>query len=145
MSGSNKASFKSGNINFSCLVRAIKWKDMNQGYEVKCCFPSSSEKQTESLCQKKKAHGPGKCNTIPLPTCFLQFVVRNHSAPYQKLSGTLPVVVGEDLLMEKWRLSKDSVAREKIVSKLKGWKLIVPVFPGILTSPRPKILEDCSL
>lgn len=114
MSGSNKAFLQSGNINFSCPVRAIKRKDMNQGYKVKYCFPSSSKMQTDSLCQMKKSYGPGKCNVTPLPTCFLQFVVRNHSAPYQKLSSALPVVVVEDLLTGKYRRNEESTTREKI-------------------------------
>lgn len=76
MSGSNKTCFQPSNINFSCPVRAIKRKDMSQGYKVKYSFPSSSKMQTKSLRQLEKGHGPGKCNATPLPTCFLQFVVR---------------------------------------------------------------------
>ena len=68
MSGSNKAFFQSSNIHFSCPVRAIKRKDMSQGYKVKYSFPSSPKMQTESLCQLEKGRGPGKRNTTPLPT-----------------------------------------------------------------------------
>lgn len=103
MSGSHKTPFQSSNINFICPVTASKRNDMNQHYEVKYCFPSPLKMQIESLCQMKKGHGPGKCNTIPLSTCFLQFVVSNHSAPSQKLSSDLLVVVSEDLPMGKYR------------------------------------------
>lgn len=41
--GSDKASLQSGCINFSCPVRAIKRKDVIQGYKVKCCFLSFSK------------------------------------------------------------------------------------------------------
>lgn len=99
MPGSNKTFLQSGNVNFSCPVRAIKRKDMNQGCEVKYCFPLSSKRQTESLGQMKKRPWSRKAQCYTLPTCFLQFVVRNRS--YQKFSGALPVVAGEDLLMRK--------------------------------------------
>lgn len=145
MSGSNKAFFQPSNINSSCPVRAIKRKDMSQGYKVKYSFPSSSKMQTESLRQLEKGHGPGKCNATPLPTCSLQFVVRNHSAPYQKLSSALQVVVGEDLLMGQQRLTEDSLTKEKFASKLKSWEVIFPIFPGISISLRFEALDVCSV
>ena len=145
MSGSNKAFFQPSNINFSCPVRAIKRKDMSQGYKVKYSFPSSSKMQTESLHQLEKGHGPGKCNATPLPTCFLQFVVRNHSAPYQKLSSALQVVVDGDLLMGKQRLTEDSIIKGKIASQLNSWEVIFPIFPGISISLRFETLDVCSV
>lgn len=92
--GSNKASFQSGSMYISCSVRTIKRKNMNQVYEVKYCFPSSSKMRTESLCQIKKGYGPGECNTTPWPTCFLQLVVWEEPAPHQKLSGMCPLSHG---------------------------------------------------
>jgi hypothetical protein len=87
--GSNKAAFQSGDINFSCPVRVIKRKDAIQGYKVKYCFPSFSKMHIASFCQMKKGlYSPGKCNVTLLPTCFPQFVVRNHSATYHKLSSS---------------------------------------------------------
>lgn len=149
MSGWNKASFQSGKLNFNFPVRAIKRKAINEGYEVKHCFPSSSKMQTESLCQMKKGHGPGKCNATPLPTNSLQFVVRNHFASYQKLRSAPSVVLGEGLLMEPCRWNEDSIAMGGggggNVSKLKGWELIFSIFPGISTSLRHEMLIFCSL
>lgn len=145
ISGPNKASFPSGTVYFSCPVRAIKRKDVSQGYKVKHCFPSFTKMQTEPLGQTRKGHGPGKCNATPLPTSFLQFVVRKHSVPYQKLSRALQVVVGEGLLLEKCRLNTNRVARENPANTLKGWELIFPILPGISTSHRPEILDVCSL
>lgn len=43
MPESNKAPFQTDNMCISCPVRTIKRKNMNQGYEVKYCSPSSSK------------------------------------------------------------------------------------------------------
>lgn len=116
MSGSNKTSFQSGSMRISYPVRTVKTKNVNQGYEVKYCFPSSSNIQTKS-CQIKRGHGPGECSPMCWPTCFLQ--VWEDPTLHQKLSDALLVMVGEELLMRKYRLKVDSVTREKNCQSIK--------------------------
>lgn len=121
MSGSNKAFLQSGNINFSCPVRAIKRKDMNQGYKVKYCFPSSSKMQTDSLCQMKKREVQENAmlhlclhasSSLWWETTLL--LTRNSAVPFQLW-----------LLRTCWRGSTGGMKRalpgKKYVSKLKDW------------------------
>lgn len=144
VSGSNKASFQSGNINFSCPVRSIRGKDMNQGYEVKYCLLSCIACHHTKKCKMnlfakwRKAvfqenavlhlcpHGSSN-----LWSGTTQILTRNSLVPS-------PMVVGEHLLVGKCRLNEDSVAREKSPV---SWKNGVWFFPYFLAFPSSLALQ----
>lgn len=65
--------------------------------------------------------------------------------PHASSKGYPPTHGCEDLLMGKYRWKEDDETREKVVSKLKGWGLILLIFPGVLTAPRPEVQEVCIL
>lgn len=97
--GSNKASFQSGNINFSCPVRAIKRKDVIQGYKVKYCFPSFLKLHIASFAKRRKA----TVQESAMLHCYPHSFSNLWSGTTQLLTINsvvhLPVVVGKTLGM----------------------------------------------